>query len=96
MAWEQLTRLGGYLHQDWPLDYDDAGEAIRAFKGDLTAAELEEAVAEVTRITEQHRSEDDLRRVLVDELRIDYWPPGDGLTFRSWFDDLERILRDPA
>jgi hypothetical protein len=41
-------------------------------------------------------SEEDLRRVLLDDLRGNYWPPADNFTFRTWLERVAEELTGPA
>ncbi len=91
MDMTQLRQLGGYLHQDWPLDHADAESAVRAFVADRSPDEVAEALAEVEHLRTT-QGDDELTNVLTSV--IDYWPPGDGLTFRQWIDQLVNLLRE--
>ena len=93
---EQLRQLGAYLHQDWDLDYDGVWDAVRAFKADASADDLRAAIAQTEELRDAGLDEEQLRRTVVDELGVEYWPPGDDLTFQAWLDELVRVLADPA
>lgn len=93
---EQLRQLGAYLHQDWDVVYGGAWDAVRAFKRDASDHDLRAATAQAEELRAAGLDEEQLRRVVVDELGVEYWPPGDGLTFQAWLDELVRVLADSA
>lgn len=92
---EQLRQLGAYLHQDWDLDYGGVWDAVRAFKRDASDDDLRAAIAQAEELRAAGLDEEEFRRAVVDRLGVEYWPPGDGLTFQAWLDELVRVLADP-
>lgn len=85
--------LAGYLHQDWPLDYSTVWDAVRAFRSGEPTVLVAEARRQALELLDSLDSDDELRRILTDELASGYWPPADGLTFRGW---LERVAAELA
>ena len=87
---ELFQMLGAYLHQDFALDYESAEDALRSSVADAGRERLMRAAAEL----QAHRppTEDgEATRRFVNEL-CDYHPPGDGLTYVSWLDHVQRVL----
>lgn len=87
--------LGGYVNQDWDLDYSDVWEAVRAFIGDQPGSVVDEARSQLWELLNSNKSEEDLKRVLISEIGCGYWPPGDGLTFRTWLEGVAQYLGKP-
>ena len=92
---DPLGQLGAYLHQDWPLDHEDVWDAVQEFARQSSASDLAAALTRAERLRAEDLGEEGLRRVLVDDIGLGYWPPGDGLTFRTWLDQLIEVLADP-
>lgn len=87
---QALTELvAGYLNQDWPLDYATVWDAVRAFCDEEPPTVVAQARNQALQLLRSVDSEEELKRVLVDELGSGYWPPGENLTFREW---LERVV----
>lgn len=79
------------MHQDWDLDHATVWDAL----DDFVAGEprsVGELGREVRELRRRDLSEDALREVVGNELRCDYWPPGDGLTYSSWLAEVDRRL----
>lgn len=88
-------QLGGYLHQDWDLDYPTVWDAVRAFHREAPLGLVEEARKQVLDLLSSVDSEEELRRILVDDLGWNYWPPADKLTFRSLLERVANEFADP-
>ena len=61
---------------------------VQAYHPSRVAAlrrDVEELIAE-------GKDEEELKRLLVDELGGEYWPPGDGSTFSEWLLALKASL----
>jgi hypothetical protein len=89
----RLAQLSGYLHQDWDLDHDTIWDAVLAFISDATADEVRAAAQQAADLRDAGLAEEELAGIVNAELGIDYWPPGDDLTFRGWLDELVGVLR---
>jgi hypothetical protein len=83
--------LGAYLHQDWADEFPTVWEGVTAFMRDEPAM-VDPLRADVDTLLAEGRSEDALRRLLVDECGIGYWAPGDGLSFSEWLAELRARL----
>ena len=91
----QLRQLFGcYLHQDWPLEYDTAEDAIRAFRADMSSAPLDAECEELSEVIEllNRQAIDDPTRFLI-ELGCDYNTAADGLTVVAWLVRVRSILK---
>ncbi len=85
---ETLQFLGGYLHQDWPEDYATADEAVRVAIAESDAKRLRGVERELPTLL--RLPEDDLRAVLAE--LCDYYPPGDGRSWRGWLEEVHRAV----
>jgi hypothetical protein len=83
--------LRGYLNQDWPDEFPTIWDGVAAFKRDEPAI-VDALRGEIDRLIAEERTEEALRRLLVDELGSGYWPPGDGKTFSEWLSELRERL----
>jgi hypothetical protein len=94
--WDEVrTLFGGYLHQDFPEDYGGPWEAVRQYCADSSAADMTLAANQIKEILERFPDEKQLSDV-SDRLGSEYYPPGVGQTYRDWFVELERFLRESA
>lgn len=79
--------MGGYLHLDWPEDYDgDPWAAV----DDFAVSEPEAAAslrAEVESVLTKYESENGLRQ-LISELGSGYLPEADGHDYRAWLREV--------
>jgi hypothetical protein len=83
--------LQGYLHQDWPLDFESVWEGVDAFMSSEPGM-VDALRREVEQLYEERLSDEHLRRLLIDELGSGYWPPGNGMSFSAWLTALRKHL----
>lgn len=94
--WDELsTVLGAYLYQDWSFEYDTMWDAVRDFRDSEPAPVVAAVAVQVRRILDADHDEAELETVL-DQLGIEYNPPGDGWTYRDWLTELEKFLRSAS
>ncbi len=87
---EQL--LGGYLHQDRPMDYTTVWDAVEDFCAREGTARARQARIELNELIAEGHTEHELRKLVGDDLGCSYWPPADGSTFGKWRDALQARL----
>lgn len=80
--------FGGYMHQDWHDDYPDEWAALDAFvaEGPPEAADLFRA--EIALLLTEHPSEDDVRKIVLDDLDSYYLADVNGWKYRAWMQAL--------
>ena len=80
--------LGAYLHQDWPLEFDDEWAALDRFAQD--SPELAgQLPAEIDLVLRRNRSEPDLRTFLIGEGGNDVHDAQTG-GYRGWLTEIAR------
>lgn len=84
--------LGAYLHQDFSLEYSSAWAAVDAAIREVSPNVRKAARQELVGILHRETDEDGLDRAMS-ELRVAYYPPGDGYTHRAWLEEVELRLR---
>ena len=83
--------LGGYLHQDWDLDYDSPEAALRDFiAGEHVLAP--QLPAEVDRVLARGESDAALNELLL-EFGSSYLPTGVGASPRTWLTSVRQDVR---
>jgi hypothetical protein len=82
--------LGGYLHQDFDLEFASAEVALAASTRESSRARLEAALAELRTHRPSADSEESTKE-FVSQL-CDYHPPADGLTYVEWLDRVDAAL----
>lgn len=90
-AFPHLNHLcGAYFHQDWVLEAPDTAGVITTFVRESPPERLRATVAELRALLD---SEDppDLDR-LLDDLSCEYLPAADGLTARTWLEQVVERL----
>ncbi|GAA2143393.1 hypothetical protein GCM10009844_15840 [Nocardioides koreensis] len=79
--------LGGYLHQDWALEFTNEWQALDQFISD--APELASSMTdEINRVLSEHKSEDDLHAYLA-QLGANFRPL-DEAGYRGWLSEIAR------
>lgn len=93
--------LGGYLNQDWGLEYATAWEAVKAFKDDSTESQVDEIVQYLDSLLADKTSEPNLKgpanleEPLKDILLshgLGYSPNAHGYATRTWVQELREHL----
>lgn len=78
--------FAGYLNLDWSEDYDDVWSAVRDFvESEPSAGRIP---YEVRVLLAEGHSEEELRRIVVDELGCGYLPEADGWRYDGWLAEL--------
>src|SRR5688500_17671532 len=78
--------FGGYLHQDWPEEFSDWREAVRAFRRNNGDSKVAEIVSELKRLIASSSSDAKIGELLLHEFACYYTPRPDlgEPTFREW------------
>ncbi|GAB3778977.1 hypothetical protein GCM10027601_04410 [Nocardioides ungokensis] len=80
--------LGAYLHQDWPIEFDDEWAALDRFIEE--SAELASHLPiEIESALGEHHAESDLRAFLVAQ-GCNYVPDPDKGGYRGWLTEIAR------
>ena len=80
--------FGVYLGEDWPEDYGSEWAAVDAFIAEGPAEDPGLFCAEITRLLAQHPSENEVREIVLDDLRSYLLPEVDGWKYRDWLQAL--------
>lgn len=90
----QLSRiLGAYLNQDWPDDYgENVWDVVRDFCSSEPSDTITSVADQVLSILDSDYGEMELKSIF-EQLRLEYYPPGDGCSYRGWLVELERFIR---
>jgi hypothetical protein len=79
--------LGAYMHQDWHDDYADEWAAVADFMHDAPD-EVAPFQSEIAALLAEHQFEDQVKSVVLDELRSCYMPDVLGWKYRDWLKAL--------
>jgi hypothetical protein len=80
--------FGGYMHQDWRDDYADEWAAVDAFVAEGPAEAPGLFRSEIAMLLTQHPTEDEVRRVVLDDLDSYYLADVSGWKYRDWLQAL--------
>jgi contact-dependent growth inhibition (CDI) system CdiI-like immunity protein len=80
--------FGGYLHEDWRDDYDDEWAAIDGFIADGPPEDPVLFRAEIAQLLTEHSSEEDVRKIVLDDLGSYLLVEVDGWKYRDWLQAL--------
>lgn len=82
--------FGAYFHQDWPLDDPTPEAVIERFLKKTPAEEVQKVVGELDELLALSLTEDELRRMLFEELLCYYLPTETSV--RNWLARLRASL----
>ena len=80
--------FGVYLGEDWPDDYGSEWAAVDAFVAEGPPEDPGLFRAEIARLLAVHLSEEEVRKVILDDLHSCLSPEVDGWTYRDWLQAL--------
>ncbi|MFL6162929.1 MAG: contact-dependent growth inhibition system immunity protein [Jatrophihabitantaceae bacterium] len=75
--------FGCYVHQDWRDDYADEWAAVEGFARDAPA-KVDAFRSEIAALLAEHPMEEDVRRVVLDDLDSYYLVDVKGWKYRDW------------
>ena len=84
--------MGAYFHQDWDLNHADEWAVLSDFiqkephRARPLAAEIDQVLAELG-------SEEELKRLVIDQLGGYFLADWDGGTYRGWLTEMARRVR---
>jgi hypothetical protein len=85
--------LGGYLHQDFDLDFDSPEEALQAAATGQGSEQVGAAIRELDELLSSH-ADDDVLIQIVERLTTGYSPVLDGWQIRPWLEHTRAILEE--
>ena len=80
--------LGAYLHQDWHDDYPDVWAALDGFLSDGPPENAQVFRADIAALLAEHPVEEDVRRIVLDDLGSCCLVEVFGWTYRDWLKAL--------
>ncbi|MFL6162930.1 MAG: contact-dependent growth inhibition system immunity protein [Jatrophihabitantaceae bacterium] len=90
--------FGGYLNEDWPDEYANEWAAVDAFARDAPA-KVDAFRSEIAALLAEHPMEEDVRKLVFDDLASCYLAEVDGWKYRDWLkalsDHAAKVVRHP-
>ncbi len=83
--------LGGYLHQDWDVDFETPDDALRAARAGQGSEQIRGAIAEIEELLAAN-VDDDAVDAIVRPMTGGYDPKADGRTARQWLRHVREVL----
>ena len=80
--------FGAYMHQDWQDDYADEWAAVDGFLADGPPENIQRFRTEIAALLAEHPVEDEVRRIVLDDLDSCCLVEVDGWTYRDWLKAL--------
>jgi hypothetical protein len=80
--------FGCYMHQDWHDDYPDEWAAVEGFIADGPPEDPKLFRDEIAQLLAQHPSEQEVRRIVLEELESFYLADVSGWKYRDWLQAL--------
>lgn len=96
-----IKNLLGLLHQDWKLMFEWEGNqpdykaAIRKLNAESEQEVRRKYVAELQDLVNLNYDEDLLREIVNRSFRSAFYPPGIGLSYQQWLEEILKLLREP-
>ena len=76
--------FGVYLHEDWPDDYGNEWAALDAFMAEGPPEDLQLFRDEIAQLLGKYSAEEDLRKIILEDLGSYLDPTPDGWNYRDW------------
>ena len=80
--------IGCYLYQTWHDEYPDEWAALDDFLADGPPENVQALRTEIATLLTEHPSEDDVRRIVLDDLDSCYLADVNGWKYRDWLQAL--------
>jgi hypothetical protein len=80
--------LGGYMHVDWHDEYPDEWAALDGFLADGPPENAQTFSADIASLLADYPAEDDVRRIIFDDLGSGYLAEVNGWKYRDWLQAL--------
>lgn len=84
--------LSGYFHQDWYLESANPDDVIAEFLAHEPLDVIKAVLTEIKEILAEKHNDEDLRALIIDDLKSFYDPNENGLSYSAWLKDLESCL----
>jgi len=95
--WNTINNFfAGYFHQDWHDDDPSEDAVVERYMRDATTQEIRDLIEDIEEYLRDHPDDDELLRLLFDDLGCFYLPTADGLTARQWMTHVVHLLRQEA
>lgn len=79
-----IQMLGGYLHQDWTLQFESEEEAIQAMLNDSEAVRIAEGMRGIDELISGQYSEEEVEDFVYGRIGCYFDPQSIGLSYLSW------------
>lgn len=76
--------LGCYFHQDWTDEFEDDTQVLQAISQAEPPEQVQASIREINRLIAEHRSEGELRVILIDDIGCYFEPDSQGITYVDW------------
>lgn len=84
--------FGCYFHQDWPSEFESDVEALRAIATTEPREQVVAGLDEVEKLLSIHRSETELREIMIDEVGCYFEPQSVGMSYREWLGRVREVF----
>lgn len=97
-----LSELLNFLHQDWKIMFEWEGNkpdyetAIRKLKVANLPAVRQNIISELAKLISCNFDEEKLEEIVNDDFGSAFYPPGVGLTYQNWLNEILRIFEEPV
>lgn len=97
----RLKEILGFLHQDWDVMFEwhetkpDYRTALRKLKAAGSEQDRQNAITELKQIIALNLGEIELREIINRRFRSAFYPPGAGLTYQQWLEEVLSIFEEP-
>jgi hypothetical protein len=93
-TFENLRQLlGGYFHQDWHAEATSWDEQLRSMGQHEARERLSAALVDIEKLLERQHTEAEIAQILSRDLGCDFYPPGVGLSYHEWLNQVRVFLR---
>lgn len=96
-----LKELLHFMHQDWKLMFEWEGRSpnyqavVRKLKVDDSPEVRQKNVNELRELVSSNLSETMLEEIVDEDFGSAFYPPGIGLTYQEWLEEILRLLEEP-
>lgn len=84
--------LAAYLHQDWDLEFESVESAVRAFASKESKGVVAKAREEIDSVLQLRCKEQDLVKLLTEQLGSSYNPRLSGISPQVWLQSIQALL----
>ena len=95
--WNTIQNFfGAYFHEDWREDDPTVDAVVQRYMRDATTQDIRNLIEDIEQYLKDHPDDDELLRLLFDDLGCYYLPTAHGLTARQWMTHVVDLLRAEA